>query len=126
MARFGRGEQPEEHRGDKGVKASGADALQLSIAYIKQEAVTPLKGLGRFLAAGLAGSMLIATGTVLLLLATLRILQTETGAFEGNLSWIPYLIVVVLASGVIGLAAWRITAVPTRRRPSDPAEGEMH
>ena len=37
-------------------------------------------------------------GVVLLLLALLRLLQTETGTtFAGNLSWIPYLIVTVVA-----------------------------
>ena len=39
-------------------------------------------------------------GALMLLVALLRLLQGETGAFDGNLSWIPYLIVTVVAVGV--------------------------
>ncbi|HEY3942297.1 MAG TPA: hypothetical protein VGL60_07410 [Acidimicrobiales bacterium] len=101
------------------------------LAYVKQEALTPLKGLARFVLFGLAGSLAIATGTVLLLVAALRVLQSETGAFRGNLSWIPYVIVVALGGLLIALSAWRITAGPARRHQitsqssrSDGAEGK--
>ncbi len=86
------------------------------MAYVKQETVEPLKGFGRFVLFGVAGSVAIAAGTVLLLLAALRILQTETGTFHGNLSWVPYVIVTVLGLLVIALAAWRIVAGPAARR----------
>jgi len=44
------------------------------------------------------------------MLAALRALQTQTGtAFDGNLSWLPYLIVLVVAAGLAALAATRIT-----------------
>lgn len=92
------------------------DAISLLIAYIKQETLDPLKGLGRFVLFGVAGSVAIAVGTVLLLVAALRILQTETGAFHGNLSWLPYLIVITLGVAIIGLATWRIFAGPAARR----------
>jgi hypothetical protein len=62
------------------------------------------------------GSVAIAVGTVMLLIATLRVLQTETGAFDGNLSWLPYLIVAVVALAVIAAAGWRILAGPAARR----------
>ena len=129
MARFGRGDRRPKGRarrgGDKGVRGSGADALQLALAYVKQEALDPLKGLGRFLTFGLAGSLAIAAGTVLLLLAVLRVLQTETAAFRGNLSWIPYVIVIALAAVVIALSVWRVTAGPARRRRAPQPEGEV-
>jgi len=52
-------------------------------------------------------------GAVLLLLAGLRALQTETGtSFTGNLSWLPYLITGAVAVAVMALAAWRITKGP--------------
>jgi hypothetical protein len=128
VGRFGRGDRGPRGRGaGKGVRASGADALQLALAYVKQETVEPLKGLGRFLVFGLFGSVAIATGTVLLLIAALRVLQTETGTFKGNLSWVPYVIVLALASVVIVLAAWRVTAGAARRsRAPDKHEGEVH
>jgi hypothetical protein len=95
---------------------SRRDALALVVAYVKQETVEPLKALLRFVLFGTLGSFAIALGTVLLLVAALRILQGETGAFHGNLSWLPYLIVSALAAGVIALAVWRITAGPAARR----------
>jgi len=111
--------------GHRGVRETGSQAVDLALGYIKQETVEPVKGLGRFLVFGIAGSLAIALGSVFLLVAVLRLLQTETGAFHGNLSWIPYLVVIVLAAGIIALSAWRITAGPARRRrPPQPTEGE--
>ena len=95
---------------------SPGDLANLVVDYLKQETLTPLQGLGKFLTFGISGSVFLALGLVLLLTAVLRVLQTETGAFHGNLSWIPYLIVAVLAVAVIGLAAWRITKGPAERR----------
>jgi hypothetical protein len=92
------------------------DALALLIAYVKQETLDPLKSLGRFVLFGVTGSIAIAIGTGLLLLAGLRALQTETGTFHGNLSWVPYLIVAAAALAVIGLSAWRIVSGPATRR----------
>jgi hypothetical protein len=96
---------------DKGVVGKGQDVWQLVVAYAKQETVEPLKGLGRWIGAGAGGSLLIATGVSLLLLAALRALQTETGtSFTGNLSWIPYLIVLVGAAAVAALSFWAVKA----------------
>jgi hypothetical protein len=96
---------------DKSVVGKGQDVWELVVAYAKQETVEPLKGLGRWISAGAGGSLLIATGVSLMLLAGLRALQTETGTtFTGNLSWIPYLIVLVGAAIVAGLSFWAIKA----------------
>ena len=93
-----------------GLTAAGGDFFHLVIDYAKQETLGPLKSLGRFLLFGLIGSIAITAGAVLLLLAGLRALQTETGSsFAGHLSWLPYLIVAAVAIAVMGLAAWRIT-----------------
>lgn len=81
----------------------GRDLLQLVIGYAKQETVDPIKGLGRFLAFGLAGAVVGSAGLVLLLLGALRLLQTETGsAFEGRRTWIPYVLVVLVSAGIAG------------------------
>ncbi len=96
-----------------GLTAAGGDFFHLVIDYAKQETLGPLKSLGRFLLFGLIGSLAITAGAVLLLLAVLRALQTETGSsFTGHLSWVPYLIVAVAAIAVMGLAAWRIAKGP--------------
>jgi hypothetical protein len=46
---------------------------------------------------------------VLLLLGLLRFLQTETGtALTGNLSWIPYLVVILVGAALSALVVWRL------------------
>jgi hypothetical protein len=109
--------------GDKGEgNDARRDALNLVIAYVKQETLDPIKGLLRFVGFGVAGSVAITIGTVMLLVAALRVLQTETGTFHGNLSWVPYVIVVGLAAAIMGLSAWRIVAGPAARRGDKPAK----
>jgi hypothetical protein len=101
---------------DGGLTAAGGEFVQLVVDYAKQETLGPLKDLGRFVTYGAAGSVALALGSVLLLLAVLRALQSETGsAFTGHLSWLPYLITGALAVAVMGLAAWRITKGPAAR-----------
>ena len=83
---------------DGGFLSDVQDLWQLVVAYFKQETIEPIKGLGRFVGFGLAGSLAVGLGGVLLILGLLRLLQTETGdAFDGNLSVFPYLISFVVA-----------------------------
>ena len=85
-------------------KKGVTEVLDLVKAYARQELLEPLRGAPRWLAVGLAGSVVLALGLVLLLLSLLRALQTETGtAFTGNLSWAPYLIVVAALLVVLAL-----------------------
>jgi hypothetical protein len=78
--------------------------------YARQETVEPLKGVGRYLGYGATGALLLGIGVILLMLAGLRALQTETGdALDGNLSWVPYLIVLVVASALVAWAVSRIS-----------------
>jgi hypothetical protein len=126
VARRGRG--PGGDLAERLPGASGEFA-QLVVDYAKQETLEPLQGLGRFLAYGAAGSVMLSVGLVIVLLGVLRLLQTETGTtFTGDLSWIPYLITAVLAVAIAGLAVWRITRGPARRtapvRPADQDDGE--
>jgi drug/metabolite transporter (DMT)-like permease len=79
------------------------ELVDLVIAYTKQETVDPLKRLGKTVAFGVAGAMLVGIGGVFLALSALRALQSETDFFEEhNLTWAPYLILTVLL--VIGAA----------------------
>lgn len=88
------------------VVGRGQDLWELVVAYAKQETTDPLKGLGRWLSYGAGGSTLIAVGVLLLTMALLRALQTETGdLFDGNWSWVPYLIT-LLAAGAVGAVAF--------------------
>jgi hypothetical protein len=91
------------------VGANVADIAETVKAYARQETLGPLRGLGRYLGFGLAGALCIGLGIILLAVGILRLLQTETDStFTGSLSWIPYLIVVVLLAVVAGLFAMRI------------------
>jgi hypothetical protein len=108
---------PRSDNGSHGLRHAGDDAFQLTVDYLKQETVQPLKGLGRFLYMGIAGSFFLAFGILLILLGVLRLLQTETGtALKGDWSWVPYAAVVVLGLAVIGVAVWRITAGPGKEK----------
>jgi len=87
-----------------------ADFFELVKAYAKQETVEPLRGAGRWLGLGIAGSVLLMIAGVSLTLAMLRVLQEETGSsLTGNLSWIPYLATLAAALAIVGLLVWRIT-----------------
>lgn len=78
---------------------------EMVVAYFKQETLEPLKALGRFLAYGIGGALLVAGGVVILLVGVLRLLQAETGsAFHGNLTALPYVITLVTGLVVAGLA----------------------
>ena len=85
--------------------AQFSDVKDLLVGYAKQETVDPIKGLGRFLGYGLAAALVGSLGLVLLLLGALRLLQTETGsAFDGRLTWIPYVLVVIVSAAIAGAA----------------------
>lgn len=102
------------------------DLVQLSIAYVKQETKQPLTGLAKFAGLGLVGAVFISTGMVLLLLAALRGIQTalafervkvrdggavaDEGIFSGGLSFVPYLLTVVIAIAVVGFIGLRMRA----------------
>jgi hypothetical protein len=111
----------------RGLRQAGDEAFQLTVGYLKQETLGTLKGLGRFLLAGLIGSFLIAIGVLLLLVGVLRLLQEETGsALSGDWSWVPYFAVSALGAGVAAVAVWRITAGPGQAKlPEAPAHPEI-
>jgi hypothetical protein len=99
-----------------GLRSTAGETLQLVIDYVKQETLDPLKGLGRFMAFGVAGSVALAVGLVILAVAFLRLLQGETGStFTGNWSWAPYLICTVVVLAVAALAIRAVTRGPGKR-----------
>jgi hypothetical protein len=105
----------------KSSTASGVTGVKelasMAVSYAKQETVAPLKGLGRYAAAGFSSAICFATGLFLLALGALRGIQAATGAsdnkrggLDGSLNWIPYLLAVlvcVLLLAFIGIAAKR-------------------
>lgn len=111
--------QPATSGSTKALPTLVTELWELVVAYVKQETLVPLKSLGRFIAFGVAGSVLIATGSVLLVLAALRALQAETGdVFDGRLSFAPYLLTVVLCGIFIGLA---VRAIGKEKRQGSSA-----
>ena len=100
---------------EKSVPQVLGELKEMTVTYAKQETVDPLKAIGRFLALGVGGSIMLAVGLVLLALSGLRALQTETGdRFTGDWSFAPYLItfagcvlVAVLSARAIGAAKRR-------------------
>lgn len=77
----------------------------LVVAWVRQETLDPIKGLLRYVLFGVLGSVALGMGVVLLALAGLRALQTETGdTFDGDWSWAPYGITFVGCIVVAGLA----------------------
>ncbi len=88
---------------DKGVGTHFNELLTLVLAYAKQETLVPIKNLGRYVAWGVAGAILFATGGAMLTLTAVRVVQTETGNhLRGDLTWVPYLggVVVAAAGGM--------------------------
>lgn len=89
---------------------------QLLAAYVKEQTLAPLKSLGRFVVWGVVGSIFVGFGTLMLLVALLRFLQDVFPVLDGSLSWIPYLIVVVVGVAVLGLVARGVVAGAPKRR----------
>jgi hypothetical protein len=94
----------------KSMPEVATELWSLTKDYARQETIEPIKGVGRYLGYGAAGALLVSTGVILLMLAGLRALQTETGDWlDGNLSWLPYFIVLVVAALLVLWAVSRIS-----------------
>lgn len=85
------------------------DLWDLLVSYARQETVEPLRNVGRFIAYGVGGMMIMTIGAIFLTMSALRALQTQTGSvFDGNWSWVPYLIVAIVLGGLAAFAVRRI------------------
>jgi hypothetical protein len=103
----------DKSSGDEHIGPLLSELRQLIVAYVKQETVGPIRGLGRFVGWGIAGGFLFAVGSVVMLVGVLRLFQTHTGAhFHGNLSWVPYSLTVVV--GLL-IAIGAVAAIATGR-----------
>lgn len=99
----------------KPLAQQGTELKDLVLAYFKQETTDELKALAGYVAFGVVAWLLIGIGAACGAIGVLRLLQTETGVFEGNWSWAPYFIVVILL-GVSGFVTWKITTRRKERR----------
>ncbi|MCB0973440.1 MAG: phage holin family protein [Actinobacteria bacterium] len=91
-----------------------AEFREMLTAYVKQETVEPAKALGRYVGVGVAASALFGMAAFFLALGVLRLVQNETGEhLTGNLSWIPYLITVIVLLA-IAAGAWLTRGRRTR------------
>ena len=110
MAPIGAGTSQDTNRSregtdDKGVAEIATDLWQLVRDYAKQETVDPLKSIGRFVAWGLGGALLLAIGFVFISLGVLRGLQTQTGDhLTGSYTWVPYLVTLIVDVAVVAYA----------------------
>lgn len=93
----------------KSVPEIVQDLWDLLLAYARQETIDPLRNIGRYLAFGVGGMMVVTLGTFLLGLSALRALQTQTGdVFAGFWSWVPYVLVALVLGGLVALSVSRI------------------
>jgi ABC-type Mn2+/Zn2+ transport system permease subunit len=102
---------------NKSLPTHATELWELVIAYVKQETVEPIKNLGRFVAFGIIGSVVLSLGLPLLVLAALRAAQTETDtALTGNLTWVPYLIAAGVSALFAALAVWGMARKNKRKK----------
>ena len=92
----------------------------LFIKYIKEETIQPLKEMGRFILYGAIGSIFVGFGVTILLHGALRFLQEQFRVLDGSLSWLPYIIVALIAAGVAALTLWRVVSGAAKRRLKAP------
>jgi len=81
-----------------------SELWELVLAYFKQETTEPLKGLARVVGFGVVGSLFLGSGVIFVWIGVLRLLQTEgANTFDGNLTVIPYFIVILGLLGTAGV-----------------------
>jgi hypothetical protein len=109
---------PRDRRPRK--RASADDVVELVTTYVKQETIGPLRGAGRWLVMGAAGSFLLGLGLVIVLLGVLRLIQAEWDrAATGALSWLSYLLVLVLTVALLFVVLRRINRDSLNRPEQD-------
>ncbi len=103
---------------DKEISTLVSELWDLIVRYAKQEALDPLRDLGRYLKWGLLGTLLLAFGVPLLALGGLRAMQEELGPshLSGSLSWVPY--VTVILGGTL-VAAFLVRGIMADKRQAD-------
>jgi len=100
-----------EQREKRSRPASIDAVIDSLVSYVKGQLLRPLSGAGRWLVFGLTGGILVGGGVALGLLGILRLLQTEfsgISAENSRLSWLPYLIVLIIGVAVLVVTLQRI------------------
>jgi hypothetical protein len=109
--------------GLSGLRDEGQQAIALIIDYVKQETLDPVKGLGRYVVFGVVGAVALSIGLAVLTVGLLRLLQGETGStFTGNLSWVPYVICIVV---VVLIAYLAVRAISRGQTPNGTTDKEQ-
>ena len=101
-----------ESRKKRSRPASIDAVIDALTSYVKGQLLRPLSGAGRWLLFGIVGGLLVGAGVVFMLLGVLRLLQTELSGMSGvnsRLSWLPYLIVLVIGVAVLIVTLQRIS-----------------
>ncbi len=98
--------------------ASVGEVIDYVKAYAEQELVGPIKGAGNWLGYGVAAALTLGLGLFFLLLGLLRLLQTEwTRSATGSLSWLAYLITLLVAVALLALTVQRIKKATLHKEP---------
>jgi len=105
-------------RAKKAEDASVGEVIDFVKAYALQETVGPLKGAGRWLGFGVGGALALGFGLLLMLVGLLRLLQTEwERSATGSLSWLAYLITLVVAAVLLAVTVLRIKKSTLNKEP---------
>lgn len=105
-------------RAKKAEDASVGEVIDFVKAYAVQETVGPLKGAGRWLGFGVGGALALGFGLLLILVGLLRLLQTEWDrSATGSLSWLAYLITLVVAGVLLAVTVLRIKKSTLNKEP---------
>lgn len=96
------------------------ETYELVRDYAKQETVGPLRGAWRWLGFGLLAAFFMGLGIVILLLAVLRltqdlVLHTWWPNHADGLSFIPYVVTLLVGVGVSAVALSRISVFELNR-----------
>lgn len=100
------------------------EVWRLVVGYSKQEAGAPLRGIASFARYGVAGIALFAIGSAFAALAILRALQTQTDAFDGNWSFVPYLASIFGCAIVLGFAIRAVARTPWKSEQAKSSKGD--
>jgi len=94
----------ERTRDDKDLPTLASELWDLLVRYAKQEALDPILALRRYLLWGVPGALLLAVGVPMVLLGVLRAAHDELSPhLDGNLSWVPYMIVLGVSAVIMFL-----------------------
>lgn len=108
----------QAERTKKADDASVGEVIDYVKAYAMQETLGPLRGVGRWLGYGVVAAFALGVGLVLMLFGLLRLVQTEWDrSASGSLSWLAYLITLVVAVILLILAISRIKKSTLHKEP---------